>query len=112
VAPAGAPAPATPQLELLSARRYEERGHRQVEGEVKNISNESLENVVAVVTWYTNSNQLLKSDEALIEVNPILPGRTSPFKTVTTPNPALTSYTVTFKRQFGGTIPTKDSRPK
>lgn len=104
--------PAVPLLELLSSRGSNEYGFHQVEGQVRNASNESLENVAVMVTWFTKDDEMVKSDESLIEFNPILPGQTSPFKSMTTSNPAMARYTVEFKQLFGGTIATKDLRKR
>lgn len=100
------------QLELLSSRGYESDGggYHIVEGEVKNISGERLQSVAAVGTWYGNDGTMITSDDALIEFNPIMPGQTSPFKTMSRTNPLMTKYSVSFKKLFGGTISTKDSR--
>lgn len=116
--PTATPAPtSTPdrsmyKLELLSARGVKEYGFVTVEGQVKNISSQSLRNVMVMIEWYTDSGDFVKSDDALIEYNPILPGQTSPFKSITTDNPAMTRYRVSFKEMFGGQIPTLDSRKR
>ena len=112
-APAPAPAPVDQvDLELLSSRGYEEYGYHHVSGEVKNVSGRKLDNVMVVVNWYTKANELVKSDDTLIKFNPIMPGQTSAFESLTTSNPAMESYTVSFKKMFGGTFDTKDSRKK
>ena len=79
-------------------------------GQVKNISSERLEAVEAVVEFYDSEGNFVKSDSALIDYNPILPGQTSPFSVLSTDNPAIKRYSVTFKFLFDGTIPTKDDR--
>lgn len=99
--------PPEDQLELLSFRCYEEYGYFIIEGEVKNISSESLKSVEAVGTTYTETGEFVKSSEALIEYDPILPGQTSPFKVMMTTNPAITKCNVGFKEFWGTTIPTK-----
>lgn len=98
------------ELALLSSRSYEEFGFHHVDGQVENISGQSLENVMVVVTWYTQDDQFIKTDEALINFNPILAGQTSPFTSLTSTNPAMSKYTVAFKALFGGTVPTDDRR--
>ncbi len=114
--PTATPAPtSTPdlsqyKLELLSSSGVKEYSYATVEGQVKNISKQSLENVMVVVEWYTDGGDFVKSDDALIDYNPILAGQISPFKSITTDNPAMTKYKVSFKELFGGKIPTLDSR--
>ena len=112
--PAAKPTPPANKLALLSARGYESEygGYHYVEGQVQNISSTSLENVAAVATWYDKDGTFIKSDEALIDYNPILPGQTSPFKTISSGNPAMTRYTIEFKELLGGTIPMEDRRKK
>jgi hypothetical protein len=104
------PAPPADQLELLSSRGYNEYGYHHVEGEVKNLSGRSLENVAVDVSWYTKDDRFITSDDALIEYNPLLPGQTSPFKSLVRSNPEMSKYTVSFKKLFGGSIRMKDSR--
>jgi len=98
------------KLELLSTNTERSSGFMTLEGQVKNISNESLENVTAVVEYYDSADNFIKSDSALIDYNPILPGQTSPFSVITTDNPEIKRYSVSFKFLLGGTINTKDGR--
>jgi hypothetical protein len=100
------------KLALLSSRGYESDGggYHIVEGEVMNISGQSLDRISVVTTWYDIGGGFITSDDAMIEYDPILPGQTSPFKTMSRTNPAMSKYSVTFKRLFGGPIPTEDRR--
>ena len=100
----------TYKLQLLSTNDERAYDYITIYGQVKNISNESLENVMAVVEYYTSDGTFVKSDDALIDYNPILPNQTSPFEVITTDNPAIKRYSVSFKFLFGGTIPTEDKR--
>lgn len=93
------------QLALVSSRGYNEYGYHHVTGEVKNISAEPLKNVEVVASWYSEDGTLVKTSDALIDFNPILPGQTSPFNTLTTSNPEMKRFTVQFKTLFGRTIP-------
>lgn len=111
--PIARPAKQSPQvvqqdlLKLLSYNCYSEHGYFHITGEVKNISDKSLEDVVAVGIAYTESGEFVKSDDALIDYNPILSGQTSPFEILMTDNPAIKKCKVDFKEFFGGSIPTK-----
>jgi hypothetical protein len=111
-APSPAPVPAGPKLALLSSKGYESEygGYHYIEGEVKNVSDEPLKNVAAVGIWLDKDGTFIKSDDAIIEYNPILPGQTSPFKTISTGNPAMEKYRVEFKTLFGGTLSVDDQR--
>ena len=79
----------------------------EAKGEVKNISGQSLRNVVAMATFYDQNGNFITADEALIDFNPILTNQKSPFSVLETYNPAMRGATIQFKFLFGGTIPTK-----
>ena len=100
------------QLELLSYNCYTQRNYFYIEGQVKNISDKSLESVLAVGTAYTEDDAFVTSEDALIDYNPILAGQTSAFKVMITHNPAITKCKIDFKEFFGGTIPTKRNDAK
>lgn len=111
----GAPDAALPQaaqLALLSSRGYESEGggYYIVEGQVQNISNQSLRNIESVASWYARDGTFITSDSALVEYNPILPGQTSPFRTISTANPRMAKYTIEFKAFFGSVVQTEDRR--
>ncbi len=100
---------AQPLLDLQSLHCYKEYDYFIIEGTVKNISNSSMESILAVGKTYTATGEFVKSDSALIEYNPILAKQTSPFKVIMTGNPAIEKCAVDFKEFWGGTIMTKDS---
>ncbi len=86
-----------PRLELLSSRGYaSSSAYMKVEGEVKNITNEPIDRIRAVVTWRTKAGELITTDEAMIEYRPLMPGQTSPFSTLSTKNPLMDTYGVAF----------------
>ena len=97
--------PPPPPLKLISFSC--EKGDYFVEtiGEVKNVSDESLKNIMAVSTLRTSDGTLVTSDETLLDYNPILPGQTSPFKVITSQNPAIESCHISFRSLWGRTIP-------
>lgn len=112
-APTPPPAP-TYDLELLASRGSStgSGSYMEVVGQVRNVSGESLRNVQAVTTWLTDGGEFITSDDALIDYNPILPGQTSPFKTLTRRNPEMKRFTVEFKTMFGGTLRVDRSKDK
>lgn len=81
-----------------------------VEGQVKNISNEPLESVLVVITWFTQDDDFITFDDSFIGLNPILSGETAPFSTFTVADPAMSKFTVSFKEFVGGSIPFEDRR--
>lgn len=105
------PALYLPPLEILSWSCNTEYGYIHVQGEVKNNSSQSIKNLMVVGEFRTKDNAFVKSADALIDYNPILPGQTSPFKAGTTTNPAISGCNVSFKQLFGkkvGSTTTKD----
>jgi hypothetical protein len=78
--------------------------HVTAEGEVTNISGESLKNVEAIVTFRTKSGDFITSDSAIIDYNPVLPDQTSPWKVIAKWNPEMETASVQFKTLWGGTL--------
>ena len=101
---------AQPVLALKSARSYEVGAFHMVEGEVMNLSDESLRDVAVVATWYTEDGTVIIRDDAPLHNNRIFPGQTSRFKTVTSTNSAMSKFSVAFQEPLGGTIITRDDR--
>jgi hypothetical protein len=110
-----APREYSPPLEVISWKCDKEYSYVFVRGEVKNISSQSIKNVMAVGEFRTKDGTLVKSEDSLIDYNPILPGQTSPFKTGGTDNPAITNCNLSFKTLFGkqlGYTTAKDRKAK
>jgi hypothetical protein len=103
------PVPDDAQLELLGWN-WEEASESflEVQGQVKNITSANLDDIEVVVNFYTSDGAFVRSDSALIEYNPILPGQVSPFKVIVSNNPEIKKCSVEFKVFAGGTIPTRD----
>lgn len=100
---------AGPSLELLSSRvdRSSEM-FVTVNGQVRNISGEKLDNVMVVIEWYDGAGSLITSDDVLLKYNPIMPGQTSPFQVITSYNPQMQRYVVNFKGLWGDPISFRD----
>lgn len=94
-----------PPLQILSWRCDKEHDYVFVRGEVKNISSQIIKNVTAVAEFRTKNGTFVKSEDALIKYNPILPGQTSPFEVGGTDNPEIEKCNVAFKDLLGGAIP-------
>lgn len=105
-------APAPPRLELLSSTgRRSSDAYITIEGQVKNISAESMPSLMVVVTILDKDGGFITSDSGLVEYDPLLPGQVSPFKAIVRFNPAFDQYRVEFKRiGRGSTIDYRDSR--
>lgn len=97
------------ELELLSYRGERSYDYLIVEGQVRNISGEKLQGVMAVAECYDGGGNLVTSEDAVLEYDPIMPGQTSPFKVMVRDNPLIKTFRVNFKHIFGETIQYKDS---
>lgn len=93
----GASPAAAPQLVLLSSNGTSSSGYHHVNGQVQNVTSESLRNIEAVVSWFDDRDTFITSDSALVEFNPLLPQQTSPFRVLTRSNPEMKKFTVEFK---------------
>ena len=105
-----APAPGSPEVELLSSRESHGYGYHRVEGEVKNLADRALEHIEVVIEWYTASDEFITRDEAMFETDPIPPGQTASYRVMTPSAVAMAAYRLTFKPTFGGELSVKDSR--
>ena len=72
-----------------------------------NISEQKLDNVLAVLRYYTEDDTFVTSDDALLDFDPLMPGQTSPFKVYTRDNPLIKKGRLTFSHLMGGAIRTK-----
>jgi hypothetical protein len=97
-------APSETILELIDWHWREEYGYARLDGQVKNISTERMENVMAVAVFKTKSGDLIISSDALINYNPIMPGQTSPFSVMARWNPEMDGASLDFRQLMGGAI--------
>lgn len=70
-------------------------------GQVKNVTNEPIESVMVVASFYDKDKNFITYDDALIDYNPIMPGQVSPFKIIVRYNPLMNGYRIEF-RTFAG----------
>lgn len=96
-------------LAVTAANEYYEprSGYMHLEGEVQNVSGQSLNHVWAVVSYYTAGGEYVNSGSAPIEFQPILSNQTSPFQIVSPGNPAITKWKLQLKIFGGGTVPSE-----
>jgi hypothetical protein len=101
-----------PPLELLSSSMTtsDGGGYFEVEGMVRNASSASIRNLEVIGEAYTEKEEFVTSESALVEYNPLLPGQRSPFKVMISYNPAITKYRVEFKLLLGETVKHRDLR--
>ena len=101
---------ATALLNLLSNTGIKSNGFITIQGQVENISSNSLNNVEAVVRQYDKDDNFIRYDVATIEYNPIMPGQTSPFKVIGKDDPRIAKYSIYFQFTDGGQIETINSQ--
>jgi hypothetical protein len=100
-----------PELELTSWSWSEDSSEAVARGEVRNISDHPLDRVSARVSWYTEEGSLVISGDALIEDQPLSPGKTSLFQVVRSRRPAMKEADVQFEHQLGRSIPWRKGEP-
>lgn len=96
--------PPTPPLEVKSWKCEVEHTYIHVRGEVKNVTDRPLENIMVVGAFRDKNGTLVKSEDALVDYDPIMPGQTSPFSAGTRHNPQITDCGLSFKVLMGGTV--------
>ncbi|WDP86876.1 MAG: hypothetical protein HUN05_18545 [Desulfobacter sp.] len=84
-------------LNLQQARVRSESKYDFCEGLVKNISGKTLNNVVAVVTFFGVNGKYLQSESAMLTYKNLAPGQTSPFKVIARNRYRVTKADVEFK---------------
>lgn len=102
--PKPAPTPKKPDLKVLSWNCTQSYGFVTVSGEVRNETNAPISNLMVVSLHYSSDQQLIRSDSGMVDYNPIMPGQTSPFKTMGTLNPMMRTCRIGFKQMFGGAV--------
>lgn len=97
-----------PEIRLVSSRNEFSPGGEYLEifGQVENLTGRPIENLEAVGAIYDAAGQLIRTDDALVEYNPVMPGQTSPFHIMIRWNPLAKSSGVQFKRLGGGVVET------
>ena len=91
-------------LELTSWHWISRHGYAVAEGQVKNITNLRLKNVIALVSWYNENGDFITSDSSHIEYTTLMPGQVSPFKVMADYNPQMKKATIDFKFLVGGPL--------
>ena len=89
---------------VSSSQFFSPRGYFVTEGEVTNTSPEAIELLQLVVRWSDKAGVFITSQDGYAEYRMLLPGQTSPFKVLTSYNPAMDGYSVRAKTSFGGPI--------
>lgn len=99
-----------PQLKLLSSRGEIGRNLITITGEVQNISTEKIESLWVVVSLYDKDDQLITTEDSVVEYTPLMPGQTTPFKSLVRVNPLMKIYKIGFREGLSGQIDYIDAR--
>lgn len=100
-----APIPDEPQLAKGSEHFGKESDYNIVSGEITNMGNEKLDDVEATTTFYDSDGNVVKTADAVIDFNPLMPGQTSSYKTMATDNPLIKTEKTEFHSMGGPLIP-------
>lgn len=103
------PAPDEPPLSKGSEHFGRESDYDIVTGEITNVGSDRLDNVEAVTTFYDSAGNVVKTEDAIIDFNPLMPGQTSPYKTMGTDNPLIKTEKTEFHTMGGPMIAYSES---
>ncbi len=96
-----------PRLQLITSDVTSANGNITVSGDVKNISNATIEHVIAVAELGAPDGRIVKNATAPVDYEPVMPGQTTPFKVVFPNIPeslVIQVYRVTFQDETGAII--------
>jgi hypothetical protein len=93
-----------PELLLLDWRCVREGGTISVQGEVENVGEAILSNIVAIGIFQATNKDFIRSDRALLRAGPLFPGDRSSFRTSSPDDPAIAMCALDFGYLLGGSI--------
>jgi hypothetical protein len=93
-----------PPLKLLGHGCRRESTYQVCEGEVRNETDQRLDSVMAEVRFTDQAGTFVKSGNAMINYQPLMPGQTSSFMVMTTDNPQIRHFSIGFREMFGGKL--------
>jgi hypothetical protein len=92
------------ELRLKSFRCSQGHGFAEVIGQIINVSDRPIKNVMAYGTFTANNGDVINTGSALIDFQPIMPGQTSSFKVMAIDNPLIRKCGVQIGTLFGGRL--------
>lgn len=102
-----------PQLALESCSLLKTQiGNWFLIGRVKNLSQERLEDIWAMVQVFEEGNELLTYEEIPLPINPLLPNQLSPFKALLEGSLSIQRISLLFKNTRGTSFYVLDQRKK
>lgn len=100
----------TAPLTLNALRWYtNSSGFVQFEGQVTNTSDQPIRSLAALAEFYDANGQFITSETAYMQINPLMPGQSSPFGNMARHNPQMNTIKIRFKT-FDGEISYNDAR--
>jgi hypothetical protein len=78
-----------------------EFGHVNIEGQLTNTSDRSIRSLQGLVEFYDADGQFITSQFVPIAITPLMPGQTSPFRSITKYNPQMHLAKMRFKTYEG-----------
>ena len=87
-------------------------GTWQVFGRIKNISNEELHDVWALIQLFDEYGELITFEEIPLPINPLPPNESSPLKAVFDGDLPVQKISIAFKNASGNPLPAMDKRQK
>lgn len=97
-----------PPLQLNAWNWKVEHGYITVTGEVENLSDKPIKSLMAMAKFYDADGNFVKSSDGMVEYQPLLAGQSSPFRAMSTHNPAIKEVKLEFKKMFGGQVKFKE----
>lgn len=95
---------ALPKLRVNSFKCSKEHGFAKVTGTVTNRTNVPMDRLMVVALFSSSNGEFIKSADAMVDYQPLMPGQTSPFMALTSDNPMMRNCEVQFKEMFGGVV--------
>lgn len=90
-------------LEVTYSQSYKVLYDRvAVAGQVKNIGDKILPDIEVIVRWFDKSGNLILSDTARINTNPLYPNRVGNFEVISVYNDSMADYQLAFRTLAGG----------
>ena len=90
-----------PPLAKGSENFSRESDYDIVSGEITNTGSDKLDDVEAVTTFYDSNGGVVTTADAVIDFNPLMPGQTSPYKTMNPDNPLIKTEKTEFHSMNG-----------
>ena len=75
-----------------------------VEGNVTNLSSETLTNLHVVSTWFDHQSKVVDSHVDLVDLKRIAPGESSTFRSATPARPEIARLRLAFESDFGALL--------